>query len=72
MAWREAGGGGLNVKGGADELLGEKSRLELRLEAVKQGLRVLRELCEHDFVENGHDSHHRFMKCKVCGKEETS
>lgn len=48
----------------------ERDMLIERLRAVNRAIDALRYLCEHDWSDAGHDSHHSYQKCKVCGLEE--
>jgi hypothetical protein len=33
-------------------------------------IKALQDICEHKFIPNIPDSHHRYEKCKYCGKEQ--
>jgi hypothetical protein len=42
-----------------------------RLKHIRAGIESLQFLCLHEWEPNGHDSHHNWEKCKLCGKEQS-
>lgn len=52
------------------ELDKEISTKAKELELLKQTRLGLQKLCSHDWVGDGHDSHHDWQKCRICGETE--
>lgn len=48
----------------------ELEKSEARTVALRKGLEALQLVCAHDWEDSGHDSHHSYQRCKVCGFEE--
>lgn len=52
-------------------LIGRQKKLEEELKKVRAALTVLQDLCPHgDYADSGHDSHHNYRTCTLCGREE--
>ena len=49
-------------------LIEEQNKLHLALQKVTIAIKSLQELCEHDWKDEGHDSHKDHYICKICGK----
>jgi len=49
----------------------ERKKLHEKLAKVNKAIKALQDLCDHDFVEDGHDSHKTHYKCSICSKEES-
>ena len=51
----------------------QKKAEELKeaLKKVTSAIQALQEVCSHEMESDGHDSHHRYFKCKHCGKTES-
>jgi hypothetical protein len=47
------------------EMLSHEAEVKKRRDAI----RALQEVCDHDFVPDGHDSHHEYKRCTRCGLE---
>ncbi|MDR0384645.1 MAG: formate dehydrogenase accessory protein FdhE [Prevotellaceae bacterium] len=56
------------MKQNITELLAEKDRIESRLKLVNEAIKILRSLCEHEWMHGGNDSHYDYEKCKHCGE----
>lgn len=48
----------------------EKATLQKRLKALDGAIEAVREICTHEWMGCGHDSHHNYVECVHCGKEE--
>lgn len=35
----------------------------------REAIEALQEVCEHDYKDDGHDSHKDYYKCAICGHE---
>jgi predicted negative regulator of RcsB-dependent stress response len=46
------------------------SQLKVELETANNALKLLQDLCEHDWKSAGHDSHYDYKKCTICDKTE--
>lgn len=53
------------------ELHDKKEKLEKELEKVDAAIEALQEVCDHDMVYDGHDSHHNYHKCSICNYTES-
>lgn len=60
-----------NIKETCKSILAKIKKLESELEKQSEALAALREICEHDYEYDGHDSHHNYEKCRICGKVES-
>lgn len=36
--------------------------------SIREAIESLQRVCEHDWVDAGHDSHHYYSECSICGK----
>ncbi len=45
-----------------------QKRKELNAESLKidNAIKALQDICDHDYVSDGHDSHKSHYKCKMC------
>lgn len=46
-----------------DELVHHDQEAEKRRKAI----RALQDVCEHEWVDDGHDSHNNYKRCTKCG-----
>lgn len=49
-----------------DELFEKREDCHKRLKRINEAITALQYLCEHEWVSDGHDSHHIYEKCKLC------
>ena len=49
------------------ELNKKEKLLSESLEKVKKAIQAGQEICEHDYIRNGNDSHYDYYVCKICG-----
>jgi len=54
-----------------DPLHKERKKLYKQAAAIDKAIRALQDLCEHDWKEDGHDSHKTHHICKICSKQES-
>jgi len=67
------------MKKPVDKLKSESiEKLYMQLEAyhdkafkVRKAIEAMQELCEHEYIDNGHDSHKDHYCCAICGHEMT-
>ena len=52
------------------DVLKQEEELKEKLNKVRKVIDAYRDLCDHNWVPDGHDSHHDFVKCNIC--KETS
>lgn len=46
----------------------ELQELNLKITSLKNTLTGLRSVCDHEWECDGHDSHHDWEKCSICGE----
>lgn len=49
----------------------EKADLQERIKKIDHAVAAIQAVCEHEFIEIGHDSHYRYFTCQLCNKTET-
>ena len=45
------------------------TQLSESLEKVKKAIHAGQEICEHDYIRKGNDSHYDYYTCKICGHQ---
>lgn len=53
-----------------NELSKKRDKLLKEADKLDRAIKALQDVCEHDWVDDGHDSHHNYGKCKICGRVE--
>ena len=48
------------------KLVKERAKLTNRIQKIATAIKALQDICEHDYVEDGHDSHKDHYICKIC------
>jgi hypothetical protein len=51
------------------ELLKKKEEIGKQYDNVRLAISTLQEICEHEYVEDGHTSHETYYICKKCNKD---
>ncbi len=51
-----------------DELQGRLKQAQLQEQQMHEALTLVRDLCDHDYKEIGHDHNYVYYKCSICGK----
>lgn len=51
------------------ELMQRRDKLQEEIRIINTVLDGLRKLCDHEWKDDGHDSHYSFEKCAKCGAE---
>ncbi len=58
-----------------EDLTSERKQLQERIETIDNAINAFRKVCLHKnangvstFVEDGHDSHHNYYRCSICGE----
>ena len=49
-----------------DSLFEKREVLYKEVKKIDQAISTLQEICEHDYIGDGHDSHRDHFKCKIC------
>lgn len=49
------------------KLNNELMHLDQQAEKRRKAIRALQDVCEHEWASDGHDSHHSYKTCLVCG-----
>ena len=44
----------------------EKEQLQKRLRHLKDLIEAYQKVCDHEWEDDGHDSHHNYIRCKSC------
>jgi len=44
----------------------KREKLQKQYQACIQKIKKLQKICKHDWVDDGHDSHHFYVKCNIC------
>lgn len=52
------------------EIKKERDLTAARLVKLDAAIKAFQEVCNHEWEPNGHDSHHNWEKCKLCGRED--
>lgn len=52
-------------------LLEAKKIKQKEVQKLDIAIRSLQELCDHDWVGDGHDSHKNHYRCSICGDTES-
>lgn len=52
-----------------EPLLKVRKELSVKLNNVDDAIRSLQAICDHDYINDGHDSHKDHYKCKNCSHE---
>lgn len=55
-----------------ENLEAEKAELKERIGNIEEAIKAIRKICKHENEDYGHDSHHSYVKCKICGLVEQS
>lgn len=53
-----------------ESVLKEKEQLVARVRKLDAFIEAAQEICTHDWMDSGRDSHHSWQKCKKCTLEE--
>lgn len=54
-----------------EPLLTVKKELSEKLTNVNTAIRALQDICEHDWKNDGHDSHKDHFICKICSRTDS-
>jgi hypothetical protein len=49
-------------------LRARRKTLQTELDAIDNAINALQKVCKHDWIPDGHDSHHEYEVCKICGE----
>jgi len=52
-------------------LLSQRTKLRWELKKVDTAINALQEICEHEWISDGHDSHKDHYICSICKKTES-
>jgi len=52
-------------------LLDEKIILLSKIKKIEKAIESLQDICEHDWKNNGHDSHKDHYICEICNLEDS-
>lgn len=58
------------IKTIVQRLSAQAAQHQIEAEKCEDAIRALQAVCDHEgtLVDDGHDSHHSYKKCTVCGK----
>ncbi|WP_346237747.1 hypothetical protein ABDK00_001555 [Niabella insulamsoli] len=45
----------------------EKAMLQERINKLNTAIQALQEVCDHNYLYQGHDSHYEYYECTDCG-----
>lgn len=55
----------------------KKNNLQYKIKKAKEeiskidiAIKAFQEVCDHNYIADGRDSHHSYVVCTICGKEE--
>jgi len=51
------------------ELYTNLFHLNKEVSKIEKAIKALQEICNHKFIDNGHDSHYSYSICIFCGYE---
>jgi len=57
----------MDLTGYFTELHRREKEAEENLRKIRNAIKSGQEICKHEFVPDGNDSHYDFEKCKICG-----
>ena len=52
-------------------LIAKRQKANVELMKINKAIEALRDLCDHDWQNDGHDSHKDHYKCSICEKTES-
>jgi hypothetical protein len=53
------------------DLIKREEELLSEVRKIRTAIAALQDICKpHDWVDDGHDSHKRYVKCTKCGKKD--
>ena len=52
------------------KLYQKEKELSEQLAKVRKAIQSLQVICDHKWIDDGHDSHHNYEKCTICSKRQ--
>lgn len=49
------------------ELHNKEAEAKEKLQKIRNAINAGQEICEHDYIRKGNDSHYDYYVCKICG-----